>query len=91
MGDRNLDPGLQLIRAERGLASRVAESLGLGRNTVSQWRTIPEHHVKDVSRITGIPVCRLRPDLFPPREIQPRKDKRRKTVGGTKRGGRYGH
>ncbi len=83
--------GLDLIRAEYGLAARVAEALGLYRSTVSQWRAIPAEYVATVARVTGYPACRLRPDLYPAKPVRPHADKRRKKAGGTKRGGRYGH
>jgi hypothetical protein len=43
--------------------SWIARELGIKRQAVSQWRSVPDEHMEDVSRLTGIPLRELRPDL----------------------------
>ncbi len=92
MGMGGVLVGLELIRSERGLASRIAEALGLYKSTVSQWRDIPEHHVQAIARVTGFPACRLRPDLFPAKVHFNKRSAGAKAKGkGTRaKRGRYG-
>lgn len=56
------------IRAAKaaGGASALAKSLGVTASAVSNWRKtgIPSDRMPAVSRITGIPMQELRPDLF---------------------------
>ena len=56
--------GMALIRAERGMLSKVAYGLGLTRAAVVRWEQVPAERVVDIERITGIPREALRPDLF---------------------------
>jgi DNA-binding transcriptional regulator YdaS (Cro superfamily) len=56
------------IRAKRGMLARVADELGLARSTVHAWQRVPDKHLVEVERITGIPREELRPDLFRRRE-----------------------
>lgn len=55
------------IKAAGGGAA-LAREVGVSRFAVNQWREagIPSQRVGKVSRITGIPPHRLRPDLFDP-------------------------
>jgi hypothetical protein len=56
---------LDRIRAQRGLATRIKEEIGLkSRATVSQWKKVPIEHLAAVSRVTGIPERELRPDVW---------------------------
>ena len=43
---------------------RMAEAAGVSPQAVSQWRHIPIHHVVTISKRTGLPRHRLRPDLY---------------------------
>lgn len=56
--------GMDLIRAQRGLQTKIAKALGILPSAVCQWRAIPAERVVDVERVTGIPRELLRPDLF---------------------------
>jgi len=53
------------IRATRGLMAKTAKALGITRAAVVKWRQVPPARVHAVSRVTGLPPHRLRPDLFP--------------------------
>jgi DNA-binding transcriptional regulator YdaS (Cro superfamily) len=44
----------------------IAKGLGISLNAVSRWTRVPAERVADVSRLTGVPRERLRPDLYPP-------------------------
>lgn len=52
------------FEAERGRISKLAAALGVTPGAISQWRTVPAERMGDVSRITGIPLKDLRPDIF---------------------------
>lgn len=58
--------GIALIRAQRGLISRIAAELGISQSAVSMWERVPAERVVEVERISGIPRHRLRPDLHLP-------------------------
>jgi len=58
--------GMELLRSQRGLMTRLAAQLGIARGAVAMWRQVPAERVPDVSRITGIPRHQLRPDLWEP-------------------------
>lgn len=46
--------------------TELARRLGLNRNSTRQWRMVPTDRVGAVSKVTGIPPHRLRPDQYPP-------------------------
>lgn len=48
--------------------AEVAKALGITTQAISQWKKVPAERVIDVSQATGIPVEKLRPDLFVRRE-----------------------
>ena len=52
----------------RMAVTQIAETLGISRAAVSQWKRVPEKHLPVVARITRISKRRLRPDLYPERE-----------------------
>ena len=54
------------LDAERGRASRLAETLKIFPSAISQWKQIPLKHVLDVERFTGLSRHALRPDYFGP-------------------------
>lgn len=58
-----VDPVVK-IKMRRGLAHKIAKSLGLNRATISRWHQVPAHHVLEVEKITGIRREVLRPDVF---------------------------
>lgn len=55
--------GMDAVRDRMPLA-RLARELGITRGAVAQWDKVPAERIGDVSRVTGIPIARLRPDLF---------------------------
>lgn len=55
--------GMEAVRDRMSLA-RLARELGITRGAVAQWEKVPAERIGDVSRVTGIPLHTLRPDLF---------------------------
>jgi hypothetical protein len=55
--------GMEAVRDRMSLA-RLARELGITRGAVAQWEKVPAERIGDVSRVTGIPLATLRPDLF---------------------------
>lgn len=55
--------GMDAVRDRMPLA-RLAREIGITRGAVAQWEKVPAERIGDVSRVTGIPFDRLRPDLF---------------------------
>jgi DNA-binding transcriptional regulator YdaS (Cro superfamily) len=52
------------FKQERGRRKRLAVALGIHPSAVSMWSRVPGERLGDVSRITGIPMQELRPDIF---------------------------
>jgi pyruvate kinase len=48
---------------ERGRKSALAKALKIAPAAISQWKTVPADRIFDVSRFTGLPIEKLRPDL----------------------------
>ena len=42
----------------------LAGCLGLSRSAVNQWTRVPVDHAKKVSELCGIPLNKLRPDIW---------------------------
>ena len=59
-----MDTFTEWLKSERGRLSRLAEELRITPGAVAQWDKIPAERLGDVSRITGIPMAVLRPDIF---------------------------
>lgn len=58
-------PILQEAIRRAGGVTALAESIGLTRSALYQWkRRIPAERVMDIERETGIDRTRLRPDLY---------------------------
>ena len=55
--------GMDAVRDRMSLA-RLAREIGITRGAVAQWDKVPAERMGDVSRVTGIPMDTLRPDLF---------------------------
>jgi len=47
------------VIAACGGVSETARKLGLARSTVSEWKAIPLAHIKEISKMSGIPVSDL--------------------------------
>jgi pyruvate kinase len=58
--------GMELIRSQRGLMASIARGLGITRAAVATWKRVPAERVAEVSRLTGLPMGALRPDMFGP-------------------------
>jgi DNA-binding transcriptional regulator YdaS (Cro superfamily) len=64
MKKRNRDQALIDALALVGGVSALARELGITRAAVSQWYCVPFRHLRDISRLTGMPRAKLRPDLY---------------------------
>jgi hypothetical protein len=62
------DPGMAELRS-RNLLPRIIAELGVTRQAANAWCRVPLKRVIDVSRITGIPLSKLRPDFYGPKAI----------------------
>ena len=54
---------LEAVRIAGGYRG-LARELGLTKEATRKWHVCPPHHAVAVSRVTGVPRCRLCPDLF---------------------------
>jgi DNA-binding transcriptional regulator YdaS (Cro superfamily) len=66
--------GLAAAIAKAGTAAELGRAVGVSRFAVQQWKDagIPPARVPAVSRVTGIPLHELRPDIFDaPTQPQP--------------------
>lgn len=52
------------IEIPRGLIADIAQAVGRSPSTLSRWKTIPAQHVRNVSKVLGMPPAALRPDIF---------------------------
>jgi hypothetical protein len=46
--------------------AKLAREIKISRTALYAWKRVPEHRLKMVSRLTGVPRETLRPDLYPP-------------------------
>lgn len=53
----------EFFEQERGRKSALAKALKIAPAAISQWETVPAERIFDVSRFTGLPIEKLRPDL----------------------------
>lgn len=44
--------------------ARLARQIKISRTALYAWKRVPEHRLKLVSRLTGVPRETLRPDLY---------------------------
>jgi len=58
------DAIMQEVYSQRGLASRVAEHLGLSNQVVSAWKRVPAHHVLRIATLLELSPEQIRPDIF---------------------------
>jgi hypothetical protein len=62
---RDTDAVVRRLRAQRGWAARAAKACGITRQSVVQWSRVPACRVSAISKLTGLPQHRIRPDVFP--------------------------
>ena len=55
--------GMDAVKDRMTLA-RLAREIGVTRGAIAQWDKVPAERVGHVSRVTGIPLHVLRPDIF---------------------------
>ena len=59
-----MDKLTEWIKAKRGRLSNLAKALGITPGAVAQWTEVPAERMGDISRVTGLPMKELRPDIF---------------------------
>lgn len=42
----------------------IAKKLRIAHQAISKWKKVPRHHLQRVSRLTGVSIFQLRPDLY---------------------------
>ena len=58
---------------QTGSLKRLAERLGISRQALQQWRSVPVKHVLALEQISGVSRYDLRPDVYGP---APKRDRR---------------
>lgn len=58
-----MEESLSQILARAGGMNAMARALGITSASVAGWKRVPAARVAEVSRITGLPAARIRPDL----------------------------
>jgi len=51
---------------------QLALKLGITAQAISQWDRAPVQHVLKIESVTGVPRHELRPDIYPPTEVEQR-------------------
>ena len=74
LAEMSRDPLLVEAFRIRNVARDIARTAGISKAAVSQWKRVPEKHVWAVTKITGIPPHKLRPDIV---YLKPPKKRRR--------------
>jgi hypothetical protein len=74
-------PALIKIRETRGMASRLAEHLGITREAVSMWPRVPPRHAFKVAKFLEMPVHDVCPEIVPEPPEEPLK---RRTKGSSR-------
>ena len=77
----DMDPGMLLIRSQRGMISLIAAELGIRQSAVSMWERVPAERLIEVWRVTKIPRYVLRPDIYPPPKRRSVRWKRQELCG----------
>jgi DNA-binding transcriptional regulator YdaS (Cro superfamily) len=62
---QDLRAAVDAAKQAAGGGSKLARALGLTRQAVYQWDSIPTDHVLKVEEVTGLPRHQLRPDIYP--------------------------
>jgi DNA-binding transcriptional regulator YdaS (Cro superfamily) len=55
---------VDIVIEKCGGPAALGRVLGITGQAVSQWAQIPPKHIGALSRLTGVPPHKLRPDLF---------------------------
>lgn len=61
------DPRVSVLKTvldKAGGPTRVSELLGLHYSAPSKWRKIPAQHCIPLSKVTGVSIFAMRPDVF---------------------------
>lgn len=66
-----MDKLTEYLKAERGRMSDLARELGVTPGAIKQWNEVPAARMGDVSRVTGIPMEELRPDIWAAAQSKP--------------------
>lgn len=69
--DLALKAGVEKAIEAAGSGGKLGRSLGISRAAVNEWDQVPAKRVREVSRITGVPLAELRPDLYANEEREP--------------------
>lgn len=56
---------LERVAKHFGSRAKIGPALGLSEGAAYQWKRIPAARCIELSRLTGIPLHELRPDLYP--------------------------
>lgn len=68
-----MNKGLQKAVTIMGGYTALAKELGIDRNAIRRWHSVPDHWIIKIESLTGVPREELRPDLYlAPRPV-PRK------------------
>jgi DNA-binding transcriptional regulator YdaS (Cro superfamily) len=51
------------LKDNRGEQTRIAKELGIWDSAITHWDRVPAERLFAISRLTGIPIEKLRPDL----------------------------
>jgi DNA-binding transcriptional regulator YdaS (Cro superfamily) len=54
---------MRLVRGQPGMLAKIARTIGVRPQAVSQWRTVPLDRLLVVEQLSGIPREQLRPDV----------------------------
>lgn len=62
--EQGRDPGLLICLERVGTIKRLADICGVSGAAVSQWKSVPIHHVLMLEQKLGISRYTLRPDVY---------------------------
>ena len=62
---QKLADGLQAAIVAAGTKSRLADGLGIKKQSIQNWSRIPAERALQIERLTGVSRTILRPDLYP--------------------------
>lgn len=59
-----MNEGLKQAIERAGGTRKLAKMLGITRQAIEKWTSIPARHIIVIERLTGVPREKLRPDLY---------------------------